>query len=362
MVIKRDVPFGPVSKESIHPRVAYFVSDGDERDAGPQFPSQIDREQSLEDLTEKRRVLISVNPKAGARDQATLANELAKCLDAKGFSAEISSDIEWISGTAAELSARGELRAVVAAGGDGTVGLIANRVPAEAPIAVLPLGTENLLSKYLDLTAAPEQLAEVISTGKTIHLDAGEANGELFLLMAGCGFDAEVVRRLHGGRTGHINHFSYAKPILDSMRSYDYPELRVYCDDATEPSVTAKWVFIVNVPKYAGGLQFVPDASGSDGLLDVCTFKQGSIVAGLWYLTGVFMGQHQNLNDCTTLQASRFRIETDGDVPYQLDGDPGGALPLEVRVIPQRLQLWVASNWKESNPSDDLQTATRPHE
>ena len=321
-----------------------------------------DREQSVEELAEKRRVLISVNPKAGARDQATLAKHLAQCLAEKGFTAEISSDIEWISEAAAESTASGELRAVVAAGGDGTVGLIANRVPAQAPIAVLPLGTENLLAKYLRLTPTPERVADVIATGKTIHLDAGEANGELFLLMAGCGFDAEVVRRLHGARTGHINHFSYAKPILDSIRTYDYPELRVYCDDATEPSVTAKWVFIVNVPKYAGGLQFVPDASGSDGLLDLCTFKQGSIVAGLWYLTGVFMGQHQNLNDCTTLQASRFRIETDSDVPYQLDGDPGGVLPLEVRVIPQRLQLWVASDWDEPNPSDQLQNAARARE
>jgi len=316
----------------------------------------------VDELAEKRRILISVNPKAGARDQASLARKLAKSLNYQGFQAEISSDIEWISETAAASWERGELRAVVAAGGDGTVGLIANRVPAQVPIAVLPLGTENLLSKYLGLTQDPERLAEIIATGKTLSLDAGEANGELFLLMAGCGFDAEVVRRLHGARTGHINHFSYAKPILDSMRSYEYPELRVYCDDATEPSVTAKWVFVVNVPRYAGGLQFVPDASSSDGLLDLCTFKQGSFVAGLWYLTGVFMGQHQNLNDCTTLQASRFRIETDGDVPYQLDGDPGGQLPLEVRVIPQRLRLWVASDWSEPNASEHQPPATGPPE
>ena len=122
--------------------------------------------------------------------------------------------------------------------------------------------------------------------------------------MVGCGFDAEVVRRLHGMRSGHIRHFSYAKPILDSLRNYEYPELRVYCESpelaekgggesagAARPvDLSARWVFVVNLPRYAVGLQIAPDALGNDGFLDVCLFKEGSLWSGLRYLAGVATG------------------------------------------------------------------------
>src|SRR4029450_10193597 len=107
---------------------------------------------------------------------------------------------------AAQKIAARKLRAVVAAGGDGTVSLIANRTPPGTPLAILPLGTENLLARYLEVAADPQQLARLIAGGWCISLDAAQAGPRIFTLMAGCGFDAEVVRRLHRHRTGNIHH------------------------------------------------------------------------------------------------------------------------------------------------------------
>src|SRR6185436_13997164 len=121
----------------------------------------------------------------------------------------------------------GTLRAVVAAGGDGTIRLVAERTPPGTPLLILPLGTENLLARYLELSPDAPRLAQIISAGRACQFDAATANGRLFSLMAGCGFDADVVRRLHEARKGNIQHLSYAKPILDAIRTYDYPELRV---------------------------------------------------------------------------------------------------------------------------------------
>jgi len=304
------------------------------------------------------RVLISQNPKAGARSGRPAVDQLAVLLEQEGLQVEVITDIGGLSDRAAEELATGDLRSVVAAGGDGTVALVANRTPPGTPICVLPLGTENLLSKYLGLSPDPDDAVRAICRGRTIRLDAGQANQRVFLLMVGCGFDAEVVRRLHSERHGHIHHFSYAKPILDSIRSYQYPEVRVVCDavastgapGSTEESqgthepqaaITARWVFVVNVPRYAGGLRIAPEAEGTDGLLDICTFKEGSFWNGLRYLSGVLLGQHQSWSDCVTVRTRRLRIESDEPVPYQLDGDPGGFLPLEIRVLPQRLTLLV---------------------
>jgi diacylglycerol kinase family enzyme len=290
--------------------------------------------------------LISQNPKAGARSGQSVVDELVKLLESQKFQVQVTRDIDRLSRDATALYEAGRLRAVVAAGGDGTVALVANRTPLGTPISILPLGTENLLAKYLDMDADPERVCGSICRGELMQIDAGRAGDRLFLLMLGCGFDAEVVRRLHSERKGHIHHLSYAKPILDSIRNYEYPEVRVYCDaltnadgEAGEPLIRACWAFVVNLPRYAVGLQIAPQAIGNDGLLDVCTFKEGSLWNGLRYLSGILLGQHQDWRDFATVQARRVRIESEGRVPYQLDGDPGGYLPVEVEVLPGRITL-----------------------
>lgn len=297
---------------------------------------------------ERDRVLIFWNPKAGAGLGEARVQRLAALLRMRHCDAEIISQIDQLVQRAAECRQSGCLRAIVAAGGDGTVALVANETPLGTPISVLPLGTENLLSKYLGLTASPDDVCMTICDGARVQLDAGEVNGRIFLLMAGCGFDADVVRRLHLQRQGNIHHLAYAKPILDSIRNYEYPELRVYCEDDSgdwaEP-VTARWAFVVNLPRYAGGLQIVPDALGDDGLLDVCTFREGSFWNGIRYLGGVLLGQHQSFRDCRTVRSRRLKIESDASVPFQLDGDPGGTLPVEIRVLPQRMTILAPAAW-----------------
>jgi diacylglycerol kinase family enzyme len=299
-----------------------------------------------------RHVIVAANPNAGARSGLPLIEQLAEFLRKRGYSVEMTTDIDQVAARSAAALANRSLRAVVAAGGDGTVGLVVNKTQPGVPVAVLPLGTENLLAQYMGVTADAEAVGQTIHAGAAACLDAGRAGDRLFLLMFSCGFDAEVVRRLHSERQGHIHHLSYAKPILDAIRSYEYPAVRVYCEQgpkerrdtassAAEPCIEARWVFVVNLPRYAVGLQIVPEASGTDGLLDVCTFKEGSLWNGLLYLGGVLLGQHQSWTDCVTTRTRRLRIESSGEVPYQLDGDPGGFLPVEIDALPGRLTLLV---------------------
>ena len=302
---------------------------------------------------EARDVLIAVNSLAGVRDRRPMAHELARQLADHRLSATIPASIDELADLATEKYAAGTLRAVVAAGGDGTVSLVANRTPPGTPLAILPLGTENLLARYLESLADPQQLARLIAAGCCVSLDAGQAGNRLFTLMAGCGFDADVVRRLHRHRTGNIHHLSYAKPILDSIRKYQYPELRVRyapaasSDGELTEEITARWVFVINLPRYAGGLSFAPAATGTDGLLDVCTFKEGSLWSGLVYLSGVMLGQHESMQDFARMQTRRLRVESTGSAPYQLDGDPGGELPVDITCLPGRLTMLVSPQWAE---------------
>jgi diacylglycerol kinase family enzyme len=194
----------------------------------------------------------------------------------------------------------------------------------------------------------PAAVADIVARGKSLSLDVGRANGRLFLLMAGCGFDGEVVRRLHTTRQGHITQWSYAKHILDSIRTYQYPQFDVTCrlsrgdfETPIDHTVTARWAFVSNLPRYAGGLRFSPSATGDDGLLDLCVFQGGSFWSGIRYLSGVLTGWHQAMSDCVTAQATQMVFEATDPVPYQLDGDPGGWLPLTIDVLPRRMTVLV---------------------
>ena len=302
-----------------------------------------------------RQVWIAVNPKAGSGTKGHLVSQLADQLRARNFEVKLMSDVDQLAEQSQQSWNTGTLRAVVAAGGDGTVGHVVNRLASGIPLCVLPLGTENLLAKYLQLPADTTSLAEIIEQGCTVHLDAGSANGRLFLLMLSCGLDADVVRRVHSQRRGNITHIAYAKPILESLRTYKYPKLTIRVeghDEELHPlpkEIECRWIFVVNLPRYARGLQLMPDAVGTDGMLDICAFLGGNWWNSLRYLGGVLVGQHRQWTDCQTFQTSRLHIAADSEVPYQIDGDPGGVLPVDIEIFPAHVTCVVSSSWAQDN-------------
>lgn len=306
-----------------------------------------------------RQVLIVTNPSAGARHRAEMIHELIGALEARGFKVEIVTELSALDRLVPRYQADGQLRAIVAAGGDGTVAEIVNRTAAEVPVTVYPLGTANLLARYFQIPRDASAFAEMVEQGVCVRIDAARANGRVFTLMAGCGFDAEVVQRLHRQRSGaNITTWSYAGPIWQAVRSYGYPTLRIHCrvdpidgdqpagpagdaEPAWQAPILARWAFVVNLPRYAGGLKIAPHAVGTDGLLDVCTFSKGSLWNGLRYLSHVKWGLPLFPADCATTGATRVRIESDQEAWYQLDGDPGGRLPLAIESLPARITFVV---------------------
>lgn len=287
-----------------------------------------------------------MNPNSGSDRGTDAVDRLRDCLVAKGYQVSMQTDINEVIQQTTELHRLHQLKTVVAAGGDGTVSLLVNKLPELTPIAILPLGTENLLAKYLKIPRDPDRVAELIDDGNLISLDVGRANNQLFLIMASCGFDAEVVRNLHSQRKGNIRHWSYAKPIWDSIRKYRYPKIRVFIDQQRKPIQTS-WAFAFNVPRYAMNLPIVADADPSDGRLDLYTFREGKLIRSVYYFLLVLAGFHRRLNEGQLNRFKKVRIEavdSEAEIPYQLDGDPGGVLPLEIEVLPNFFRVVAAKS------------------
>lgn len=283
-------------------------------------------------------VAIQRNPTSGTGARRGVLLELIRELKRRGIRPRMFANRERMQAKLADPAAREQLVCVLAAGGDGTVGDVANRYP-DLPMATLPLGTENLLAKYLGIQPSGTQVAELIASGSRRKLDLGQLNGRRFTLMASCGFDAAVVHRTHANRRGHIRKWHYLPPIWNSIRKYDHPPLRIFVDDETQPRI-ARLLMAVNLPAYAMGIPFAPLATGTDGQLDLCLFQQGSTFQMARYLGHVIAGRHHLLSDVICLKASRVRIEADVGVPWQMDGDPAGFTPVTLEVLPAALEIF----------------------
>jgi diacylglycerol kinase family enzyme len=246
---------------------------------------------------------------------------------------------------------------LIGVGGDGTAATLVNRTNTGMPVTLLSAGTANLLAKHYRLPSRPAKLAEMIVTGSVRTFDAGLArfgNTErLFLVMASCGFDAAVVNGVHSHREeryrqghakgAHISYLSYTKPMLDSILQYKFPKMTVESlDEPAQIFPDVRWAFVFNINRYAWGLPLAPFAKENDGKLDHVLFRGGTPFHGILYTAlAQCFSLHRFLPTARLGQRTRYRITSEETVPFQLDGDPIGELPLELEIVPNRFTFFV---------------------
>lgn len=285
-------------------------------------------------------VVIGFNPGSGSGNRSARVEDLANRLVQAGLRVETSDSIDESIAIGIREYNAGSLRAFVVGGGDGTLRVMAEKLPAGVPIAVFPLGTENLLAGYLGLDRRAETVVAAVLGGQERWLDAGSANGRLFLVMASCGFDADVVERMHRGRQGNITRLSWLLPTARSVWNYRFPRLLIQPDRGEEIS-SHRWAFVFNVPRYAMKLNMAPDADPADGMLDLCTFRRGGLFHGLAYIAAVLLGKHRRWTGGVQRRIQSIAIRSAEPVAFQLDGDPGGYLPVAIEVLPKRVRILV---------------------
>lgn len=288
-----------------------------------------------------RHVLVVTSPKAGSGLGREEIPRLVSLLGQRSLPVHVTPSITDVRPWLQEHSSGqpDASLAVVAAGGDGTLALVAEHLPPTVPIVPMPLGTENLLATHYGYSAIAERVLETILTGRPISIDAGQANGRLFLVVASAGFDAEVVRGMHLTRRGHIRRAHYLIPLLRAAMRYQFPEIEVRVDGHLCSGLPPRWAMVFNLPCYAARLPIEPDACGDDGLLDLIGFSRGSIASGFWYTGGVILGRHRNWPDVLRRRGCRIELSSSQRVPYQLDGDYVGRLPLVLETLPARVRL-----------------------
>jgi diacylglycerol kinase (ATP) len=304
-------------------------------------------------------ILIFANPIAGRGRGQSIGRRLQTRLRAEGYTVQLS--LERPDALGPE-NLTGVARAAIVIGGDGTLRSVADRLcqgcspDAEAsttsltgpPLLVVPLGTANLMGRHLGIrwedTTLEEQVSRAISQRRVLHLDAGRANGKLFLLMAGIGFDAAIVHELDRIRTGPISYVDYVLPAALTLGGYNYPPLRVTVDGREVFPSAPAIAFVGNVAEYGTGFPILPSARPDDGLLDVCVLPCRNRCDVLKFFLHATTGEHLMEEGVVYVKGRRVRVESpasDKPVPVQVDGDPAGHTPLDIDLLPVRLPFIV---------------------
>jgi diacylglycerol kinase family enzyme len=293
-------------------------------------------------------VAIQRNPRSGTGARRRELLQLVAGLKKHRLRARVFSNREKMDARLRDPGRRDSLVCVVAAGGDGTICDVINRVPG-IPLAILPMGTENLVAKYLGIPPCGRTVAEFIAAGQFRSLDLCRCGDRHFLLMVSLGFDAEIVRLLHESRRGNITKLTYFQPTWQSLRKYRHPQMRVYIDGQPQP-ILARLAIVANLPVYAFGLKMVGSAEGDDGWLDARMFQLGSAFQMFRYLYKVVARGHERLPDVVSARGRRIRIESDVPVPVQADGDPAGFTPVDISIEPAAVRVIVPPEpgWRRS--------------
>ena len=289
---------------------------------------------------ERRLVVIQRNPTSGTGRGAKQLLIMISELRSSGFRVRLFASRERLDAFVDQQDVKKNIRCIVAAGGDGTVGSIVNR-HADFPIATLPLGTENLLARHLKISRCGATVAQIIQQGRLRKFDVGEVNGQQFLLMLSVGVDSEVVRRLHSERTGNIRHTSYIKPILRSFWNYSFPRLSVYSKSG-ELLAVGTHVIATNIPEYGFRMPFSPSADPHDGKLDVRVLKINGRWKTLFHALKTRFGFQDTPHEITRFTAEEIEIRSEQrPTPSQCDGDPAPDCPLFATIHPSAMTLVV---------------------
>ncbi len=227
-------------------------------------------------------------------------------------------------------------------GGDGTVQRCVDAVAGtDTAVAILPAGTANLLAANLEI---PHELAEAVQIGlygDRRRLDTGSVNGERFTVMAGAGFDAQMIADADRGTKDTLGRAAY---VVTGIRNLAAHRVRATVKVDGTPFFTGKvsCVLAANVGKILGGVEAFPQARPDDGRLELGVVTARNPVQWGRTFARIARGQAAVSPFVQVTQGKKFSIRFDRKIRYELDGGARQASKkLRIKVHPGSVTVCV---------------------
>jgi diacylglycerol kinase (ATP) len=227
-------------------------------------------------------------------------------------------------------------------GGDGMVQRCVDALAgSHVPIAIVPAGTANQLATYLGI---PQNIAQAVRVG--LHgarrtLDVGKLNGEHFAVMAGAGFDADIIGGASRQMKDRAGRLAYVWTGLKSIRR-DAVKTKIRVDGIKWFSGDASCVLLGNLGTITGGVTVFDEARPDDGWLDVGVATAHGAVQWLRTLGRVAAGRSQRSPFVRITRAKKIDVTFDKPMAYELDGgERGTATRLKAKAVASAITICV---------------------
>lgn len=310
-------------------------------------------------MTNKRSACLIFNPVAGQSDaeqdllEITTRLEPAIDLDIRLTTPDVDADR-----LACEAVERGA-EIIIASGGDGTLSAAAEAVVGtNIPLGIISRGTANAFASALGIPNTIEAACQTILEGTTKAVDAARCNGKPMVLLAGIGFEAELVEKADRETKNRFGMLAYILAGVQQLREFETFEATIETDEKVV-SVTAAAVTIANAAPPTSVLAQGPAGIiCDDGLLDLTVVapqnRAGAIASAYHLLQTAFRGDAAERDDIGYLRARRIKVTTNPPQKVVLDGEIFGTEPVDIECIPGGLTIFVPVT-EEVQPPERLE-------
>lgn len=297
-------------------------------------------------MNTRKAILIS-NPKTGryASRRLPAIEDIHAQLSSEGLEVELLATNGPGDATriAAEAGRRG-CSDVIVAGGDGTINeALQGLVGTSVRLGILPRGTANVLATELGLPLDCHRAASVIARGTTRRVHVGRALDErsgakrYFLLMAGIGLDASVVRRVHPGLKKRFGKGAFWFSGLSHLADWKPKPFEI---EVNGQHFTPTFATIGKAASYGGDLTVTPRAQLDQPDFEICVIDSTSRLRYLYLLSHAMRsGVPPGRPSVHFLRATRARATGEGAV--QVDGELIGNLPMTFEIAPESIEVIV---------------------
>jgi diacylglycerol kinase (ATP) len=303
--------------------------------------------------TKQKRATLIYNPLAGPASMDDTLQQVALFWEQRGWEMTVApTEYAGHAVRLAQEAAEAGQYLVLAAGGDGTLGEVANGLAgSETVMGPLPTGTGNSFGKELRMPRpnlldhkAMVEASALLASGRIQRMDLGRfRGGKYWMLWTGTGVDSYIVDEMEPrsklskrlGPVGYVAQALWLAPRFAPMGARVTIDGKVYED-------TYLLVLISNCRLYGGGeLLLNPQAALDDGLFEVFLFHGTGLQRTMSYLWQLWRGSHIGNDDIVVVRGREVTVETERVIPVHTDGDPAGETPMQVLMVPGALRLLV---------------------